>query len=333
MVESLGLPVFTAGEEPSAVVARTLGQVDPPVGNPDKPGKLDGPSGAATSGSGAATSGSGRGKKRVHQPFVFSEGFPPVPGELVGKILNREFVDMAELLRDNIEAERRRGQNDGASRPKQNRREVPDLLSWIQCFGIYVSVTASEHPERVSKMLAYQTTLVREARRCGGGGWLAYDMAFRQQAATSPETDWSKLNSSLYAVTFMAQANGKGLCCQHCFGADHTGVDCAISPTPRVDRQQRPVGLGLPVRPVLPARPTVEGRGEPRSGFQVGFKPRSRRQDAQRPQICYSFNDGECRFPHTCRYLHVCQRCQASDHPACRCPSFPAGKNREPLPR
>ncbi len=35
---------------------------------------------------------------------MFSEGLPPVPGELVGKILNGDFIDMAELLRDNIEA-------------------------------------------------------------------------------------------------------------------------------------------------------------------------------------------------------------------------------------
>ncbi len=180
-------------------------------------------------------------------------------------------------------------------------------------------------------MMAYQTTLVREERRCGGGGWLAYDMSFRQQAATAPDTDWSKLNSSLYPVTFMAQANGKGQCCQYCLEADHTGVVCALSPSPRGDRLQRSAGLGLPTQPGPPARLLGDGRGETRS-TPAGFRPRSRRQDGQHPpQVCYSYNDGKCRFPGTCRYIHICQRCQASDHPACRCPASLTGKGRDPV--
>ena len=154
-----------------------------------------------------------RWKEEEYQPFLFSDGFPPVPAKLVGKILRLEFVDMAELLRDNIDAERRQGrQREAAGVPakQQQRREVSDILSWIQCFGIYVSVVASKFPERVSRMLAYQTTLVREARRCGGGGWSAYDTAFRQQATTNKECDWSKLNSSLYPMTFYGSGHREG---------------------------------------------------------------------------------------------------------------------------
>ena len=153
---------------------------------------------------------------------------------------------MAELLRDNIEAERRRGpQGESSSGSKNTRREIPDILSWLQCFGIYISVMASKFPERVPNMLAYQTTLVREARRCGGNGWMAYDTAFRQQAATDPHCDWSKLNNSLYPVTFMAQASGRGKCCPHCLESDHPGDECALSPRPRQESRQRPQSPGL----------------------------------------------------------------------------------------
>ena len=121
------------------------------------------------------------------QPFRFSEGFPPVPAKLVAKILQLEFVDMAELLRDNMKAEKRRSiREEATNQGKTPRREVPEILSWIQCFGIYVSEMASKYPERVQNMLAYQTTLVREACCCGGRGWLAYDTAFKQQAAADP---------------------------------------------------------------------------------------------------------------------------------------------------
>ncbi len=145
---------------------------------------------------------------------------------------------------------------------------------------------------------------------------------FRQQAATDAECDWSKLNSSLYPVTFMAQANGRWKCCPHCIEPDHTGDECALSPRPRQDHLQRPLGLGLPAQGI------GEGRGEPKSEFRVsGRPPRSRaaRQGSAR-MVCYSFNDGECRFPGTCRYLHVCQRCSAEDHPACRYPVYPSGR-------
>ncbi len=85
---------------------------------------------------------------------------------------------MAELLRDNIEADRRRGSTEhpygygpgSANGLKPTRREIPDILSWIQCFGVYICVMASKHPQKVPHLLAYQTMLIREARRCGGSG-------------------------------------------------------------------------------------------------------------------------------------------------------------------
>jgi len=81
---------------------------------------------------------------------------------------------------------------------RQICREVPDLLSWLQCFG----ALASKYPEKTTQLLAYQTIIIREARQCGGGGWQGYDRMFRQQAALSPGLDWSQLNSSLLLSHF-----------------------------------------------------------------------------------------------------------------------------------
>ncbi len=69
-------------------------------------------------------------------------------------------MDMAELgRRQNLEA----GLGGGGARP-----EVPDLLSWIACFGMYASVVAHKYPHRVRELWAYQTMVVHEARRHGG---------------------------------------------------------------------------------------------------------------------------------------------------------------------
>ena len=47
-------------------------------------------------------------KEALAHPFVLNEALPVVPAKLVKKILKGEFIDMCELLKDNIEAERRR---------------------------------------------------------------------------------------------------------------------------------------------------------------------------------------------------------------------------------
>ena len=49
-------------------------------------------------------------------PFIMGESLPPIPAKLVTKIQKGEFIDVAELLRDNIEAERRHTKDGGIYR-------------------------------------------------------------------------------------------------------------------------------------------------------------------------------------------------------------------------
>ena len=86
----------------------------------------------------------------AHQPFLLSAGLALIPPRLAAKIQQLEFFDMAELLRDNLEVQRRatsQGQQQPATTPSRNRRrEIPDLLSWVSCFGVYAAVLTSKHP-------------------------------------------------------------------------------------------------------------------------------------------------------------------------------------------
>ena len=152
---------------------------------------------AAIAGGGGGSDGavdareSSSSKSAVGKPFILSEGLPPVPHKLVSRILRGEYVDMAELLRDNLEAQRRSssqltGSSSSGPSHSRSRREISDLLSWVQCFGTYVAIVTSKQPERMCQLLPYQTLMVREARRCGGKGWLAYDFVL------SPAGRWER---------------------------------------------------------------------------------------------------------------------------------------------
>ena len=209
-VAALALPV--AGDQQLAGVTGAAGVVamesggtgGAAVGTTGGSGQTSRPSTVATS------------SEEPTQPFILSEGLAPVPVKLVTKILKGDFVDMAELLRDNLEAQHRGNLQDASaidlSQSKRARREIPDLLSWVQCFGTCLAEIATKHPDRLWQLLAYQMLVVRKAHRCGGQDWLAYDTTFRQQVVGDEQADWSKLNCSLYAVTFLVQSN-KGKSC------------------------------------------------------------------------------------------------------------------------
>lgn len=241
--------------------------------------------------------------KAPEKPFILSEGLPPVPHKLAARIWRGEFIDMAELLRDNLEAQRRTSasqQPASASSTAKNRREVPDLLSWVQCFGTYMAVVTSKAPHRMKQLLAYQTLIVREARRCGGRGWLAYDSYFRQQVVGDESADWSRLNQSLYAVTFITQADkDKGRSCVLCLEGDHTEEQCAL--------------YSPPIRPAGSSRRATSDRNSSDSRES----PATARGRAGSRMACFAWNQGDCRFP-ACKYRHVCVRC-SGDHRVSRC--------------
>ena len=253
-------------------------------------------------------------------PFVLGEGIPPVPARVVARIRKGEYIDMADLLRDNLEAERRSTVQGtfplarlGQSKPL--RREIPDVLSWAQCFGVYIGVVVETQPERTKQLLAYQATILREARRCGGNGWRGYDSMFRQLAATDEKTDWSRLNPSLFATTFLAQQGTGGKICQLCMGADHMQDECALAP----------LQAKAPKGPLPDARDSRPG-GHSNTTL-VPRDPRNRRRSGQ---ACYSWNEGRCHFPY-CRYRHVCLRCRG-DHRVPSCPMHPTGGWAPPPP-
>ncbi len=231
-------------------------------------------------------------------PFVLSEALPVVPGKLVKKIQSGDYVEMAELLKDNVEAERRRvAAGDSGQTGRTCRREVPDFDSWLQCFSLYAAVVCAKYPQKARELWAYQALMLAEYRKCGGRGWHLYDSAFRQQITNLETVDFSKVNQGLYATTFLAYG-GKGQFCGRCMASDHSQEDCALNPRREV-----------PVVQLQEQRSAGSRREEPQGD--------TRRRRGRRG-ACYAFNDGRCSLPY-CRFEHVCSVCGGEHRkPACR---------------
>ena len=68
----------------------------------------------------------------------------------------------------------------------------------MQAFAVYTLVVTAYYPARVTDLLKYQLLIMRTAQQFSGSAWLAYDRAFRWQAAAYKLTNWSHMNPELF---------------------------------------------------------------------------------------------------------------------------------------
>ena len=229
------------------------------------------------------------------QPLILSSALPPVSARVVERIRAGAFVDLKELLPDNVALlQRLQETNLGTQASSSNSprmRDIRDPLTWASCFMAFAAVHAERAEMR--ELLAYGQLVLQLARKHGGLGWVAYDSQFRQQAAAGASTRWSELNLSLMAATvFSAGGDNPSRACQLCFATDHTARDCALTSLE---------GYKAPARMPAPGRTTQRA------------KPHRNQEE-----ICRRFNRGICTSP-VCRFEHACSACQKPGHGSFEC--------------
>ena len=79
---------------------------------------------------------------------------------------------------------------------------MTDIATWVQCFATYVGVLAGTTPEAIPELMAYLVHIVRVSQDFGSLAWVNYDSAFRRQAASTGNRQWSRVNPSLYSICF-----------------------------------------------------------------------------------------------------------------------------------
>ncbi len=236
--------------------------------------------------------------------MILSPASSPIPFRLVQRIQSGEFVEMRDLMADNVslhtQLEDLHGTGSLVATPvgfRPRLREVPSLSSWMFCFATYMAVRTRDPATR--DMLAYCRLIIREALRHGGNTWQDYDRAFRRQAAIDTALPWNTLLPGLQAATLSGPSlNRGGTLCTICREPDHNASQCALA----IMQQPLLSVQGNPSR--NPARPSRR--------FESG------------QNICASWNRGPCAFPGVCTYKHECAVCHL-DHKGITCPTAPEG--------
>ena len=97
-----------------------------------------------------------------------------LPQRVVKKILDLEFVEMAELTTD-------AWQDDLSSEPPNlphrptRRAPVTDISVWLECYFRMAAIIVTRFPEKAPELWAYQATILRAAQNYEGTAWVAYD--------------------------------------------------------------------------------------------------------------------------------------------------------------
>ena len=139
-------------------------------------------------------------------PFIVGPGYAPIPAKTVHAIVTGKYINLGDLLPDNSWA------TDDFNEPqllldgrlvltgsaRKPRKEIHDILSWVEAFTVYSVILTSHFSHRWRDLASYKLLILRTYRQFSGSAWCEYDKAFRQHAAASKLSDWSGINVQLF---------------------------------------------------------------------------------------------------------------------------------------
>ena len=148
------------------------------------------------------------------QPKVWvGDGLPTVPKKLHERILNWEFIDLADLLPsgtlDKMQPDLEPQKFiilPGMEVARPRKKPIESIAQWVRCFAIYTAVMATKHPESVPDLLAYMLTIMRAQVEYEEPAWRLYDEAFRDKAASTGNRKWALQDIHLYNQFFTGRA-------------------------------------------------------------------------------------------------------------------------------
>ena len=238
-----------------------------------------------------------------------------LPPKLVQKILNLEFIEMAELVPESWGIDPEPAVCCHQGRRQARRGPVTDILLWLECYSALVAVLASKYPQRIGDFMSYQATIIKAHRNFEGMSWVVYDRCYRRRAAATKSLEWAKIDTALYNEAFTGRARSVPRC-NYCLSLDHSDHDCPACPMPV---GEQPTGKVFPI-----------GGGTPRPPRALQYRTAVGGPPALQ-EICQLFNSARCRMV-WCKRRHVCNLC-GLPHPELLCQRRVEKRGRSRSPR
>ena len=185
VLHSLSLPTFSASTMQAHSLPLTTPSVLPPFPLPPPP---------------------------VSGDFLISANFPPIPAKLVQKIRRWEFVELNQLLPDNLVSFPNQDSELGDQKLTRERKKLPpieDISSWCLAMLLYTATCHATYPHKTGDMLAYMASILQTSSNYPVEACLSYDRVFRAQAHLKPHFNWAGDNTRLWNDKFSGRAAPK----------------------------------------------------------------------------------------------------------------------------
>ena len=107
----------------------------------------------------------------LHQLFVVSPGFSPVPAKLVSQVMAGKFVELNELLSANLVLNEPRASIAVlvlTPTPENLKWWVDDITSWLEAFSVYCLILSSHFPHHWEDLLQYQLLILQTHHKFAG---------------------------------------------------------------------------------------------------------------------------------------------------------------------
>ena len=145
---------------------------------------------------------------RVPSPFSAGSGLLAVPRKTAEKIWVGEYIDFSDFPPAKGKAKFLPSLMEGhivvvqAANFAQSRKLIPDMGTWIQCFGLYAAMVTIKESGWAADLLAYMSTITKASLKYKWLSWTVYDQNFRQDATDKGLKNWAQVDPSIYTQCF-----------------------------------------------------------------------------------------------------------------------------------
>ena len=129
--------------------------------------------------------------------------------KLVARIVNNEFVNMADLLFEGEEQFTLTWDATGSSpkitSTKASRKSPLTLALWSAAFRVFITVYTAKHPTAIAPLMKYYDLVEQMAH--DNHNWRAYDEGFRKKRQASPSANpWHRIHHELYVKSVVGRS-------------------------------------------------------------------------------------------------------------------------------